>query len=129
MYEHRYQKEFGHIVRLAGRILRSEQGGLRILFLYLLIHLAGMSNRHGMRGLANVLRRFVPMAAVEQAISSLLRTRYRFVSTEAGGCAVDIDNDLEYDVATRRFDEWSADQARKAEELYGGKTLAAGRSE
>jgi len=126
MYEHRYQKEFGNIVKLAGTILRSETGGLRILFLYLLIHLAGVANRNGLRGLANRIRRFVPMASVERSISALLRTRYRFVVTEAGGCAVDIDNDHEYEVASRRFDEWSAAQARKAEQLYGGKALPPG---
>jgi hypothetical protein len=129
MYEHRYQKEFGHIARLAWTILRSEQGGLRILFLYLLIHLAGVANRHGFRGIANLFRRIVPIAYVEEAISSLLRTRYRFVITDAGGCAVDIDNDHDYDVATQRFEEWSAEQAEKAERLYGPTALPSGESE
>jgi len=129
MYEHRYQKEFGHIARLATTILRSEQGGLHILFLYLFIHLAGMADRRGFPGLSNLLRRFVPTSGVERAISSLLRTRYRFIFTEAGGCAVDIDTDREYDVAKLRFDEWSAAQAEKAARLYGGKALAPGDAE
>jgi len=126
MYEHRYQKEFGNIARLAWTILRSEQGGLRILFLYLLIHLAGVANRNGFRGVSNWLRRFVPMASVERSISSLLRTDYRFVVTEAGGCAVDIDNDHEYEVASRQFEEWTAAQRKKAERLYGRGELTAG---
>jgi hypothetical protein len=126
MYEHRYQKEFGHIVRLAWTILRIEQGGFRILFLYLLIHLAGVANRHGFRSIANWFRRFVSLAEVERAISSLLRTEYRFVTTEVGGCAVDIDKEQEYDVATLRFDEWSAAQAEKAERLYGALPLPSG---
>lgn len=129
MYEHRYQKEFGHIIRLAGTILRDERGGFHVLFLYLLIHLAGIANRHGLRGVSNLLRRFVPIHAVEQAISSLLRTRYRFVFTEAGGCAVDIDRDQEFDVAKLRFDEWSAAQAEKAARLYGANALASGEGE
>jgi hypothetical protein len=123
MYEHRYQKEFGHIVRLAWTILRSEQGGIRILFLYLLIHLAGVANRHGFRRVANGIRRFVSLSAVARAISSLLRTDYHFAITEIGGCAVDIDQEREYDIAKLRFDEWFAAQAEKAERLLGPAAL------
>jgi GTP:adenosylcobinamide-phosphate guanylyltransferase len=119
MYEHRYQKEFWHIVRLAWTILRSEQGGFRILLLYCLMHVAGVANRHGFRAIANAVRRFVSLTDVERSISSLLRTDYHFVITEVGGCAVDIDNEQEYDVATLRFAEWSAAQAEKAERLLG----------
>ena len=39
---------------------------------------------------------------VEAAISSLLRTDYGFVVTEAGGCAVDIDSEEELDAARAR---------------------------
>jgi hypothetical protein len=126
MYEHRYQKEFGHIARLAWDILRSEQGGPKTLFLYVCIHLAGVANRHGFTRVANVLRRLVSLPAIERAIGSLLRTDYRFVTTEAGGCAVDIDNEQEYAVATQRFDEWSAGQAEKAARLYGPIALRLG---
>ena len=117
MYEHRYQKEFGNIARLAWTILRSEHGGFQILFLYLLIHLASVADRRGFQKIADGVRRFVSMGAVERAISSLLRTDYRFVITEAGGCAVDVDKECEFDVAELRFDEWSAAQAERAERL------------
>jgi hypothetical protein len=126
MYEHRYQKEFGHIARLAWTILRSEQGGLQIFFLYILIHLAGVANRRGFQRISDVFRRFVSMGAVERAISSLLRTDYRFAITEVGGCAVDVDREREFDVAERRFDEWSAAQAEKAKRLYGPPPLPPG---
>ena len=126
MYEHRYQKEFGHIARLAWTILRSETGGLRTLFLYVCIHLAGVANRRKLTTLANWFRRLVSLTAVELAIGSLLRTNYRFVTTEVGGCAIDIDNDGEYAVADRRFEEWSAAQAEKAERLYGTLALPPG---
>jgi GTP:adenosylcobinamide-phosphate guanylyltransferase len=126
MYEHRYQKEFGNIARLAWTILMSEHGGFQILFLYLLIHLASVANRRGFQRIADFVRRFVSMGAVERAISSLLRTDYRFVITEAGGCAVDVDNEREFDVAELRFDEWSAAQAEKAERLYGPPALPSG---
>jgi hypothetical protein len=129
MYEHRYQKEFVHIARLAWTILRSEQGGWRILFLYLLIHLAGVANRHGFQRISDALRRVVSMEAVERAISSLLSTDYRFTITEAGGCAIDVDKECEYDAAEQRFDAWSAAQAEKAERLYGLPPLPPGGAE
>jgi len=127
MYELRYQKEFGNIVKLAWTILRSEQGGLRIVFLYLLAQLAGFLNRHGLRGLADVFRRFVPLNRVEACVSSLLRTDYRFVITEAGGCALDIDSQQEYEASQARFREWSEQQAARAEALYGPPRLAPGK--
>jgi hypothetical protein len=129
MYEHRYQKEFVHIARLAWTILTSEQGGWRILFLYFLIHLAGVANRHGFQRISDAFRRFVSLEAVERAISSLLRTDYRFAITEAGGCAIDIDKECEYDAAEQRFDEWSAAQIEKAERLYGPPPLTPGEVE
>jgi len=126
MYEHRYQQEFGHIARLAWTILKSQRGGLRILFLYLAIHLAGVANRHGFRGLADRLRHLVSSAAVEHSISSLLDTNYRFVVTEVGGCGIDIDNEAEFDAARARFEDWSAAQTARAHQLYGAPALPTG---
>jgi hypothetical protein len=119
MYEHRYQRELRDIVALAWRILRSEQGGLRVLFYYVLMHAAGIADRWGLRGLADRLRRGLPMPRVEAAVSRLLRTRMRFVVTEAGGCAIDIDNDEDWEVARLRFEEWRRRQEIRAEKLYG----------
>jgi GTP:adenosylcobinamide-phosphate guanylyltransferase len=126
MYEHRYQKEFGHILRLAWTIMRSEQGGLRVLFLYICIHLAGVAHRRNLSSIANWFRQLVSIASVERSVGSLLRTDFRFVMTEVGGCAVDIDNDQEYAVASQRFDEWTVAQSEKAERLYGALSLPPG---
>jgi GTP:adenosylcobinamide-phosphate guanylyltransferase len=128
MYEHRYQKEFWHIARLAWTILRSEQGGLRALRLFLLIHLAGVADRHGFQRIADVFRRFVSLERVERVVSTLLRTDYRFVITEVGGCAIDVDKECEYDVVQQRFDDWSAAQAERAERLHGPLVLPPGES-
>jgi len=129
MYELRYQKEFGNIAKLAWTILRSEQGGLRILVLYLLVHLAGVFNRRGFRSLADKLRKYVSLERVEVCISTLLRTDYRFVITEAGGCALDIDNQREYEASAARFREWTEAQTVRAEQLYGPPQLAPGKVE
>jgi len=119
LYEHRYQKQFGNIVGLAARLMRKEEGGLRILRYYVLIHLAGFADRRGWRRLADWLRAWVPLDRVAQACSALLRADFRFAVTSVGGCAVDIDNEGDYDVAKRAFDSWRAAQRERAERECG----------
>jgi hypothetical protein len=65
------------------------------------------------------MRRFIPIARVEQALSTLLRASLRFVVTDVGGCAVDIDNEHDYDAAVARYEVWRATQERRGAELYG----------
>jgi molybdopterin-guanine dinucleotide biosynthesis protein A len=119
LYEHRYQKEFGNIVRLAWKLLRSEQGGARLLFYYVLMHLAAIADRRGWRALADRLRRGLPIQRVEATLSQLLRTRLRFAVTTLGGCGVDIDNEHDFDAASLRYDEWRAAQEARALALHG----------
>ncbi len=125
MYEHRYQREIGNIIGLAWRILVSEGGGLSIVVYYALIHLAGVADRRGWRRIADLLRRWVPLSRVEKACSQLLDTRFRVVVTEAGGCAVDIDNEHDYDAALRGYERWRPRQVAKARSLYGPLALPA----
>jgi hypothetical protein len=119
MYEHRYQKQFGNIVGLAARLVRKEEGGLRILFYYILIHIAGIANRRGWRRLADRLRAWIPLDRVAQACGALLRTDFRFAVTNIGGCAVDIDNEGDYDVAKLAFEPWRDAQLERAERRVG----------
>jgi hypothetical protein len=119
MYEHRHQREFGQIVGLAWRLLRSARGSFAILAYYGLMHLAGLLDRRRLRWLADRVRRWIPIARIELGVSTLLRGEFQFVVTEGGGCAVDIDNEHDYDVAVLRYDEWSKDQLARVEQLYG----------
>jgi hypothetical protein len=59
------------------------------------------------------------MARIERGCSDLLRTRFRFAVTEVGGCAVDIDNEPDFDAAVARAAEWREAQARRAVALHG----------
>jgi GTP:adenosylcobinamide-phosphate guanylyltransferase len=120
IYEHRYQKQFGNIVGLAARLVRTEEGGLRILRYYILIHLAGFANRRGWLRLADWLRAWIPLDRVSEAVSSLLRADFRFTVTEIGGCALDIDKERDYDVAAIAFERWKAAQRERAERYAGG---------
>ena len=124
MYEHRYQKELGSILSLGFRLLRNESGGVAVLFYYLLVHLAGFADRLRWSRLARLLRRFVPSSRFERGCGALLGARFRFVVTEAGGCAVDIDNDRDYEVSLRRFEDFTRAQRQRAERIYGPLPLA-----
>jgi CTP:molybdopterin cytidylyltransferase MocA len=119
LYEHRYQKKFGNIVSLALRLVRKEEGGLRILGYYVLIHLAGFANRRGWRRLADWIRGSIPLDRVAKACSALLRADFRFAVTDIGGSAVDIDKEQDYDIAKLAFEPWRAAQLERAERLYG----------
>lgn len=125
MYEHRYQRQFGNILSLAWRLLRSERGGLVIVTYYLLMHLMSISDRNGFKRLADWLRRRLPLSRVEAGVSSLLRCDFACVVTEAGGCGVDIDNEHDFDITQQRYAEWSKAQRERAEALYGPLPLPA----
>jgi hypothetical protein len=124
MYEHRYQKKFGEMLAVAWRLLRSQQG-FRILGLYLLLHAAALADRWGWRRMADFLRRGLPIARVEAILSSLLGTRFRFVSMEFAGCAVDIDNEPDYDAAREGYERWRGMQIARVESRLGPLPLPA----
>ena len=126
MYEHRYQKQIGEMVKLGWTLLRAEGGGLAVIYYYALMHFAGVADRHGWRWLADFLRRRIPMPRIERGCSALLRGEFRFVVTEGGGCAVDIDNESDYDAATQLYERWRARQAARVEARYGLLPLRAG---
>ena len=115
MYEHRYQRQFGQIAALAWRLFFSEGGGPRTVFYFALMQVASVAERRGWRGVADAVRRWIPIATIEGGVSSLLRTRFRFVVTDVGGCAVDIDNEADYDAARARFAQWQREQRERAE--------------
>src|SRR5262249_933116 len=125
MYEHRYQRQPGHVLRLAGKLMFDQGGGLRVLFYYGLMHLAGVLDRSGLRRIADGVRRFIALPRVERACGALLRGSFRFVVTGIGGCALDVDNEHDLDVARLRFFEWERQLARAAEAQQGPLPLPA----
>lgn len=126
MYEHRYQREFGNMISLAWRLLWSERGGGVITGTYVLMHLASIADRRGWKRIADRLRHWIPSARIEWGVSSLLRSPFRLVVTEAGGCGVDVDNEHDLAVARGKFARWTAEQRERAAALYGPLPLSAG---
>jgi GTP:adenosylcobinamide-phosphate guanylyltransferase len=114
MYESRYQKEFGNMIRLALRIIRREFRNMGVLFVYALLHLAGVLDRHGYGRAAGAVRARIRLGRIEEGLSRLLRTRFRVAVTGLGGAAVDIDNEADLETADKMFHRWKALQARLA---------------
>jgi hypothetical protein len=125
MYEHRYQRQLGQALGLAWRIFSDRGGGARVLFFYGLMHLAGILDRRGLRRVADAVRRWLSVERVERACGALLRASFRFVVTGIGGCALDVDNEHDLDVARQRFSAWERELARVAEAQQGPLPLPA----
>ncbi|MFP6565463.1 MAG: nucleotidyltransferase family protein [Myxococcota bacterium] len=119
MYEHRHQKEWSDMLGLALRLLFSQRGGLQVAWLFMVLHLSGLADRWRLRRLADRLRHFVSMERVERIISKLLDTRFRFITVETGGAAIDVDTEAEYDAVRERYQEWRSLQEKRATALYG----------
>lgn len=126
MYEHRHQKQFANMVVLAWKLFFSRAAGPWIVLLYFVMHMAGLADRWHLRGLADTLRRYVTIERNERVVGRVLDTRFRFVVTEAGGCAVDVDTDEEYDAVQARYEEWTRAQRARAEAIYGPIALPTG---
>jgi hypothetical protein len=119
MYENRYQRQLGPILATAWKILVREGGGPQVVLSFFLMHMAGVLDRAGWRRTADQLRRWLDLDRVGGWCGALLKTDFRFVVTEGGGCAVDIDNDSDFEIARERYAEWSALQEARAVQLYG----------
>ena len=114
MYENRYQKELGSMLRLGARIIRKEWRHLWVLFPYLIMHVAGVLQRRGYHRASDRVRSLVSLRTVERGLSAMLRTRFRTVETLLGGAALDIDNDDDLEVAEKMLERWKAMQIRTA---------------
>ena len=119
MYEHRHQRRFWNMFKLALRLLLDRVGGLKIAVLFGVMHLAGIADRSGRRRIARWLGRRVTLELNRKTIARLLDTKFAFVVTESGGCALDVDTEGEYDAMQARFGEWSAAQRARSKRLFG----------
>lgn len=122
LYENRYQKELGSMLRLGARMIRKEWRHLWVLFPYLIMHVAGVLQRRGYPRASDRVRSLVSLRTVERGLGAMLRTRFTTVETLLGGAALDIDNDEDLEVADKMLERWKAMQIRTARlaasELY-----------
>ena len=60
------------------------------------MHAGGFADRKGFPGLARWIRSFVTLRVNEWGISKLMDCQFRFVLSDVGGCAIDVDTEDEY---------------------------------
>ncbi|OGP86458.1 MAG: hypothetical protein A2Y95_08470 [Deltaproteobacteria bacterium RBG_13_65_10] len=106
LYRHRYQRRIRNAVRMAMEIRRTRAVGLSIVWGYVLLHVALKLDLRGWRRTSDFIRRFLPMARVEWAVSRMLGGSFRMACLPAPGAALDIDQEADYDALKTRFDEW-----------------------
>jgi hypothetical protein len=87
------------------------------------MHVAGLLDRRGFARAADALRRFIPAARIERGVSSLLRAPFRLIVTEAGGSALDIDTEEDFEIAKLRFESWWKSQRERAIRVHGSPSL------
>lgn len=105
-YDYRLQREWGNILRLFWEIYRTEEGTLRMLGQYVLLHLASILYRVPWLSLHRIPAAFVQKRNLEICISNLLGTRFTTVETHYGGAALDIDTAEHYAVIQENFEPW-----------------------
>lgn len=118
-YENRHQKNWRQILRMAWKVLHSEEGSLALIFYYLLAHLALIFDRLRWAWFARKIRERISMHDYEAAFSRLLRAPFRMVVTQVGGCGIDIDDEADFTAARSRYAEWRAQQTLLAATLHG----------
>ncbi len=119
MYRLRYQRKLLNIFKLAALLFRKARGSGGLLCLFFEVHLAAFFDRMRFRGIADRLRQRTTQARVEKALSSVIGAELRFVITNLGGCAIDVDTDEDYRAVRTRYEEWRKAQARRVEKVYG----------
>jgi hypothetical protein len=118
MYRHRHMREFRNMVGL-GSILLFQKGGLAIVFFYLIMHFGGLADRWGWKRVAHWISRGISLRRNEWGISKLLDCRFRFVVSEVGGCAIDVDTEEEYDQVQANFEVWTKQENARASAMLG----------
>ena len=119
MYEMRHQRRFWNMFTLTLRLLLDRVGGLKIAFLFGMMHMAGVADRNGHPRLARILARSVTLDINRTTICKLLDTRFSFAVTESVGPALDVDTEEEYDAICEKYEEWMAEQRERSERLHG----------
>ncbi len=118
LYRHRHMREFHNMAGVISKLF-IKNGGLQIVFFYLLMHLGGYADRRGWHRARDFIRWFVTIKANEWGISKLMGCDFHFVISELGGCAVDVDTEAEYDLVCAHYDEWMRAQTARSEALFG----------
>jgi len=106
IYECRYQRKLGNILRMAFEFMRLKGLGARAILLYLKLALFVFFRFIGLQGLAKISKGRATEAEVSSYAGKVSQTRIGIIQTTRGGCAVDVDKEKDFETINRRFREW-----------------------
>lgn len=104
-FSHRKAEKLKNVIILVWKFL-SQHGGWRAAWITLRLQATlAVSGKQGR--LFRWLRRYNRIEDTEKSCGDVLGGAVRIVITPYGGLSLDVDNDEDYQVLTRRFEEWS----------------------
>ncbi len=117
VYSLRYQKQWTNVLGVVGLlvllVLRIPIG----IPYYFFIQGSRICEEKGWPRMAKWFSNRIKISTGERIIASGLGTRFRIVTTDLGGSAIDVDNEDDYQAIVARFDEWHLMQEQLAEPL------------
>ncbi len=106
IYECRYQKKPINMMRMVLDFILQHGLGLKTIFIYGVLELSLLFRHLGWKGVEKMTKSLVPQSAIRFIASKMLKTRIDIVPTTMGGCAIDVDNETDYETIRLRFREW-----------------------
>ena len=104
-FDHRKAEKWKNVVALAWRFL-GQPGGWQAAWLTLRLQATLLAARGRKGTLYRALRRGNTQARIERGCSTVLGGSVRIVVTPYGGLSLDADNEEDFAVLSRRFEEW-----------------------
>lgn len=105
MYDHRYQKEFFHVLKFFFAFYRAHVQ-MRGIYYFLILHWNLFLSRIGLEKLTPPFRSMLSVQGIEGVVRNVLGCRFKIVETTLTGAALDIDNEKDYETMKLRFDCW-----------------------
>ena len=114
VYQIRYQSQFRNVLATARDMIRI-QGGLQAVTLYCRAQLALWLRAMKFHYLFDLARRGLTPERATSVAGRLLGASVAIVETTGGGCAIDVDNETDYQILCTRFSEFTGNQPNGAE--------------
>ena len=114
IYDYRYQKEWGSIIKLFWEMYRTHEKTGKVLGQLILLHTCSLLYRIPKLALYKLPAKWLKKERIEQSVSNLLHTRFTTVETNFGGAALDIDNATHYTAIRENFGAWKRMQLEGA---------------
>lgn len=105
-FDHRKAEKWKNVMALSWHFL-GQAGGWQAAWITLRLQLTLMASR-GKGGMYEKLRRGNRTERIERSCGTVLGGSVRMVVTPYGGLSLDVDNEEDFAVLSRRFDDWSA---------------------